>query len=199
MRFILVVMTALALTACGTPQAVRDLSTAQIEAIDVAIANAARQREDLVRLANARCAAHQAEQRALYAAERERQLGFLAQTEDRADRLEILGNLESSRDLSEARIASKNRQCAELAIALESQVEHLRAIRDAQATIDQAVARDDPLSRLGRRLVGEEAYNTVESRLDLLQTLYRDNQDNIETLTSGIFGSGTDADSGDGN
>jgi len=184
MRLLVLVVTALTLTACGTPQAVLDLSTAQVESFDVVIAQAQLDNAALSAEAAATCASYEnqiGEEIETVQLELARTV-LTVDTNDEATLVGVMGRAETRVADLRQQVKDKNKQCTDLNTALASRIEYLNQMKAAQLVINESLTRTGPLQLIGERLVGEQAYARGEALLDAAQNGYAANEDRINDV-----------------
>lgn len=188
MRLIILAVLSLSLAACGTPQSVRQLSDQQTAHIETAIELLEAENEALRRYAMQRRDEAVAEYQRIYQDFRDDVPEIIREVDDPDQIGRPLDLLDQRRAKRDEDIAAINAQYDERVQALESRVNYMRAILLAQQQLDRAIDRDDPLTRMSRRVIGNEQYTSIEGRLNDLQTAWRENEDGIADIVSAATG-----------
>lgn len=146
---------ALTLAACGTPQAVKDLSLAQIDAIDAAIENSREQGQAIVKLATQlkeRTIADRTRERGLA---REQAIAQLAGVDDREAALNAAFEAGAARAQSAAELEETlNGKIAEIERLTGRLTSLLAELKNAQAAIHKFLETETVGEQLGESILG---------------------------------------------
>lgn len=173
MKFVYLVtpIAALSLSACGTPQEVRNLSTAQLEAFNNSVADRRETNQAFIAYVNAVNSQKVADMQAVYAETESGVIEQLSAVETGQERRELIRGLQEERGKTDTEVQEIMDEQARFVRTLNSHLAYLEAMSAAQHQLHTQIMTDDPLTRLLKRIVGVEEYNTYEARLNQLRLM----------------------------